>query len=186
MNKVKFGPSAALFPVPTVLVSSQFGAERNLITIAWTGMMNSQPPMVYIGVNPIRHSHSIITESGEYVINIPSVDQAELVDYCGMVSGKALDKFQKTGLTPVPAAYVKAPLVQECPVNIECKVSQVVSLKSHDVFIADVLAVHYNENVLNDQGKPDFSKIHPYAFCGHEYWNIGEKTGIYGFSRKSD
>lgn len=186
MNKVKFGPATALFPIPTVLVSSQFGTERNLITIAWTGIMNSQPPMVYIGVNPIRHSHFLIKESGEYVINIPSVEQAKLVDYCGMVSGKDLDKFQKTSLTPVPAAYVQAPLVAECPVNIECRVSQVVSLKSHDVFIADVLAVHYNEDVLDDRGKPDFSKIRPYAFCGHEYWDIGAKTGSYGFSRKSE
>lgn len=184
MNKIEFGPATSVFPVSTVLVSSQFGEEYNLVTIAWTGFMNSQPPMVYIGVNPMRHSHGLIKEAGEYVINVPTVAMAEAADYCGQVSGKHVDKFKETGLTPVPATYVQVPLVQECPINLECRVSQVVSLKSHDVFIADVLAVHYNEDVLNDQGKPDFSKIHPYSYFGNQYWEVGSRVGSHGFSRK--
>ena len=185
MKKIEFGPATSAFPVATVLVSSQFGAERNLVTIAWTGFMNSQPPMVYIGVNPLRHSHHLIKEAGEFVINVPAVAMAEVVDYCGLVSGRNVDKFLETGLTPVPATYVQAPLIQECPINLECRVTQVVVLKSHDVFIAEVLAVHYNEDVLNDQGKPDLTKIHPYAYFGHEYWEVGPRVGSHGFSRKS-
>ncbi|MHB1654067.1 MAG: flavin reductase family protein [Desulfitobacteriaceae bacterium] len=184
INKVKFNSTPALFPVPTVLVSSQLGEESNIITIAWTGIMNSQPPTVYIGVNPIRYSHRLIKESGEFVINIPSVDQVRITDYCGLVSGKNVNKFRETGLTALPANHVKAPLIAECPVNIECRVKQVVSLESHDVFIAGILAVYYNENVLDEQGRPDFGKIQPYGFCGNEYRAIGEKIGFFGFSRK--
>lgn len=185
MEKVIFKPTTALLPVPTVMVTSSLNDETNIITIAWTGIMNSQPPMVYIGVNPIRHSHHMIKDSGEYVINVPSVEQAEATDYCGIVSGKNVDKFQETGLTPLKASYVKAPLIAECPVNLECRVQQVVSLGSHDVFIAEILAVHYNKNVLKEDGRPDMEKIKPYGFCGNEYRLIGEKIGSFGYSRKN-
>ncbi|CAA7601797.1 Flavin reductase like domain protein [Acididesulfobacillus acetoxydans] len=184
MNKIQMKASTALFPVPTVLVSSRLGSKSNIVTIAWTGVMNSVPPMVYVGINPIRYSHRLIKESGEYVINIPSVEQAEVTDYCGTVSGKDVDKFAETGLTALPATEVQAPLIAECPVNIECGVKQIVSLGSHDVFIAEVLSVHYNEDVLDANGKPDFRKIKPYGFCGNEYWALQEKVGIHGYSKR--
>lgn len=183
IKKIEFKASPALFPVPTVLVSSRLGQETNIVTIAWTGIMNSTPPTVYIGVNPIRHSHRLIKESGEYVINIPSLEQVEVTDYCGTVSGKNVDKFLETGLTALTATQVKAPLIAECPVNIECRVKQVISLGSHDAFIAEVLAVHYNEDVLDENGRPDFGKIRPYGFCGNEYWTIKDKVGFHGYSR---
>jgi len=185
ISKITKGPSTALFPVPTVLVTCQLGeGEPNIITIAWTGVMNNIPPMVYIGVRPERYSHKMIRESGEYVINIPSVDWAEAVDYCGIVSGRDVNKFKEKGFTAVPAAHVKAPLIKECPVNIECKVQQVVSLGSHDIFIAEVLAVHYDENVLDENGIPDLDKIKPYAFCTGQYRAIADKLGTFGYSKK--
>lgn len=186
IRKITRGPSTVLFPVPAVLVTSRLeGSEPNIITIAWTGIMNSEPPVAYIGVRPVgRHSYRLIKESGEYVINIPSADQAKVVDYCGTVSGKDVNKFKETGLTPLPASQVKAPLIAECPVNLECKVRQVIPLGSHDVFIADVLAVHYNENILDEKGRPDLDKIKPYGYCFNEYRMISDKLGSFGYSKK--
>lgn len=185
MSKVIKTPSTALFPVPAVLVTCQTeGGKPNIITIAWTGVINSVPPTVYISVQPVRYSNGILKEAGEYVINIPSVDIARQVDYCGITSGKDVDKFAETGLTPVPASQVKAPLIKECPVNIECKVKQTLNLGSHDVYIAEIVAVHYDENVLDENGRPDYDKIKPYGYCQGEYRTITEKIGTYGYSGK--
>ncbi len=186
MSKVVKKPSTVLFPVPAVLVTSCREGERpNVLTIAWTGILNSEPPLVYIGVRPVgRFSYPIIKDTGEYVINIPSEDQVRAVDYCGITSGQNIDKFAAMGLTPVPASQVKAPLIAECPVNLECRVRQVMALGSHDVFIADVLAVHYNEEVLNDQGQPDLDKIRPYGFFLNEYRGTKATLGRFGFSAK--
>ncbi|HVJ47862.1 flavin reductase family protein [Desulfitobacterium sp.] len=185
MSKKIHKPITGLFPLSAVLVTAQSGDIRpNIITIAWTGVMNSIPPVVYVGVNPLRYSNHLIAEAGEYVINIPSADQVPAVDYCGLVSGRDVDKFEATGFTPVPAEHVQAPLIAECPVNIECKVRQVLHLESHDVFIADVLAVHYNEEVLDEKGRPDYQKIKPYGYCLGEYYGISDKLGSQGFSRK--
>ena len=184
--KISKGPSTVLFPVPTVLVTSRLeGEEPNIITIAWTGTKSSEPPVVYISVRPMgRHSYRLIKESGEYVINIPSSDLTRQVDYCGTVSGKDVNKFKETGLTPLPASQVGAPLIAECPVNIECRVRQVLPLGSHDAFVADVLTVHFNVDVLDERGRPDLKKIKPYGYCLHEYRSIGDKLGSYGYSRK--
>lgn len=186
INKVSKGPAVVLLPVPTVLVTCrQEGKEPNMITIAWTGIMNSEPPVIYISVRPVdRYSYNLIKESGEYVINIPSVEQARVVDYCGTVSGHEVNKFKETGLTPVPASQVKAPLIAECPVNVECRVKQIIPLGSHDAFVADVLAVHYNEDVLNEKGRPEVDKIKPYGFCLGEYRAVADKLGFHGYSKK--
>ena len=186
IKKVATKPAPVLFPVPTILVTSQVeGGEPNMITIAWTGIMNSEPPIVYIGVNPVRYSHALIKESGEYVINIPTASQAKEVDFCGVVSGKRVNKFKETGLTPVAANHVKAPLIAECPVNIECRVRQTLSLGSHDAFIADVLAIHYNEDVLDEKGRPDVGRIQPYGYSLSEYRLLTDKIGFHGYSKKS-
>lgn len=185
MSKVIHKPTTGLFPLPAILVTSQSGENSpNIITIAWTGVMNSVPPVVYIGVNPLRYSHQLISESGEYVINIPTAEQVAAVDYCGLTSGRAEDKFNATGFTPVPATHVKAPLIAECPVNMECKVRQVLHLESHDVFMADVLAVHFNEEILDEKGRPDYQKIKPYGYCLGEYHGLGDIIGAQGLSRK--
>lgn len=185
MNKVLSKPANALFPVPTVLVTSRLGdGEPNIITIAWSGVMNNNPPMVYVSIQPSRHSHRLIKESGEYVINIPSADLARIVDYCGVTSGRDVNKFKETGLTPLAASQVKAPLIKECPVNLECKVREVLSLGSHDVFIGEVVAVHFDKDVLDERGTPDFEKIKPYAFCMGEYRTVEGRLGRFGFSKK--
>jgi len=171
--------------VPTVLVTVQTADENpNIITIAWTGILCSNPPTVYIGVQPIRYSHAMLKESMEYVINIPSDHLAKITDYCGIVSGKVINKFEKTGLTPIPASFVKAPLIKECAVNLECKVKNILNLGSHDVFIAEVVAVHYDEEVLNENGIPVIEKIKPYSFCLGEYHSMGDQLGSMGFSGK--
>lgn len=186
-KKVMKGPATVLFPLPVVLVTAALdNGKPNIITIAWTGVMNSEPPVVYISVRPQgRHSYKLIKESGEYVINFPTATQTRLVDYCGTVSGKDVDKFAQTGFTPVPAAYVKAPLIAECPVNLECRVKQVLPLGSHDVFIADVLAVHYNEDILNEKGRPDLDRIKPYGYCLSEYRQMTDRLGAHGYAKKS-
>jgi flavin reductase (DIM6/NTAB) family NADH-FMN oxidoreductase RutF len=186
IGKVIKGPSTALFPVPTVLVTSCLeGGDPDIITIAWTGTMSSEPPVVYISVRPVgRHSYRLIKDSGEYVINIPTAAQVKVVDYCGMVSGRDVNKFKETGLHPVPALHVKAPLIAECPVNIECRVKHVIPLGSHDVFAGEVLAVHYNQEILDAKGRPDFEKLEPYGYCSGEYRLISEKIGHYGYSKK--
>lgn len=185
MPKIKRGPGADLMPVPTVLVTCRRKDEiPNIITIAWTGIMCNKPTMVYIGVQPIRYSHPIIKETGEFVINIPPARMVKTVDYCGVVSGRDVDKFKETGLTPVPGEYVGAPLIKECPVNLECQVKDVLSLGTHDVFIAEVLAVHYNEDVLKENGRPDLDKIKTFSYCQGEYRAIAEEIGHYGYSKK--
>lgn len=176
----------ALLPVPVVLVSTAAeGYRPNMITIAWTGIVNSDPPMVYVSVRPSRHSYEMIRKSGEFVINIPSAEQAEVVDFCGIVSGRDTDKFTETGLTPVSGARVRAPLIKEFPVNLECRVVERVALPTHDVFIGEVVAVQVNEEVLNEKGQPDMEKIKPYAFCLQQYRVVREKIGGYGYSKKA-
>lgn len=186
INKITKGPSTVLFPVPAVLVTSCLGGvDPDIITIAWTGIMNSEPPVIYISVRPVgRHSYRLIKESGEFVINIASAAQVGVVDYCGNVSGREVNKFRETGLTPVPASHVQAPLIAECPVNVECRVRQIIPLGSHDVFLGDVLAVHYNQDILDEKGRPDFEMIEPYGYCSGEYRLITKKIGHHGYSKK--
>ncbi len=185
INKIVQKPNTVLFPLPTVLVTAKTAdSAPNIVTIAWTGIMNSEPPILYIGVNPARYSHKLIKNSGEFVINIPSVDQVKQVDYCGLVSGEKVDKFEGTGFTTTTAAFVKPPLISECPVNLECKVRQILSLGSHDAFIAEILAVHYNEDVLDQKGRPDLNLIRPYSYSLREYRLVADKIGAFGFSQK--
>lgn len=183
MSKVTKPPSTSLLPVPAVLVTTRDSSGRpNMLTIAWTGIMASTPPMVSISLQPTRHSVTALKETGEYVINIPSANLVRKVDYCGIVSGKDVDKFAATGLTEAPAAYVKAPLIKECPMNLECRVKHILNLGSHEAYIAEVLAVHYNEEVLDEKGNPDVEKLAPYAFSLREYRALGERIGSFGFS----
>ncbi|NLV17652.1 MAG: flavin reductase family protein [Syntrophomonadaceae bacterium] len=183
--KVEKKPATILYPVPAVMVTCQDEAGNfNIITIAWTGTVCSVPPMVSISVRPDRYSHKLISKSGHFVINIPTTDQVEAVDYCGMVSGREVDKFKKTGLTPIPASLVNAPLIKECPVNVECEVKQIIKLASHDLFLAEIVANHIDEEVLNDKGRLDMSRAKPLGYGTHKYWALAEELGVYGFSRE--
>jgi len=185
MPKRILKPSAALFPVPVVLVTCQ-GKEGkpNIITIAWAGVVCSEPPMISISVRPGRHSHGLIKESGEFVVNIPSAAMLRTTDFCGTVSGRKVDKFKEARLTPLPANKVRAPLIKECPVNLECQVHHSMLLGTHEIFIGEVVALHADGEVLEGNAI-DMGKVNPLAYGApeHDYWSIKEKVGTYGFSK---
>lgn len=176
-------PTTTLFPVPAVLVSVKYAKKNNIIAIAWTGTVCSKPAMLSISVRPSRFSHHLIKESGNFVVNIPTSELVKKVDLCGMTSGKDIDKFEKHGFTPVPATKVQSPLIDECPVNIECVTKQFIELGAHDLFIAEIVAIHVSEDILSD-GKIDFDKIETFAYMNGEYRAISKKIGSYGFSIK--
>ncbi|MFZ5648815.1 MAG: flavin reductase family protein [Bacillota bacterium] len=181
MKKIK-SPSTALTPVPAVLVTvADGGGKDNIITIAWVGTVNSEPPMISISVRPSRYSHRLLEETGEFVVNLPTVDMVRELDLCGMVSGKDEDKFSLCGFQREPASKVKAPLIDRCPVNIECVVRNKLSLGSHDMFVGEVVAVHVDEAVL-DGSKIDLDKMRPVAFNHGEYRELGNMLYMMGFS----
>jgi len=184
MAKVTKKPTTALYPVPAVMVSCGVGNQANIITLAWVGTLCSEPPLIGIGVRPGRHSHRLIKEAGEFVINLPSAEQVRWLDHCGIVSGRNENKWATCGFSPAPASEVQVPLIAECPVNIECRVQQTLSLGSHDLFIAEVVAVQMDEAVLDERGRLDFDKATPFAFLGGEYRRIGELLGTIGYSKK--
>ncbi|MEJ2209029.1 MAG: flavin reductase family protein [Anaerolineae bacterium] len=177
--KVQKPGSTALYPVPAVMVSC--GVERpNIITLAWVGTLCSDPPSVGIGVRPERYSHHLIAEVGEFVVNLPSAAQVDAADYCGHVSGRDVDKWAARGLTPAPAGKVRVPLIAECPVALECRVTQQITLGTHDLFVGQVLAVQVDESVLDEQGRLDYDKAQPFAYMGGYYWQVGELLGRFG------
>jgi len=186
MNKKEIEPTVLFFPNPVVLVTSQ-GVESkpNIITIAWTGVVNSRPPMIGISIQPIRHSHGLIRQSGEFGVNIPNRDLLRAIDYCGFVSGKNTDKFAATGLTPVLARKIRAPLIKECPVNLECVLRHFITLGMHDLFIGEIVSIYVDEQVLDDKGKLDSSLLNPVVYFSQptDYWSKGERVGIRGFTK---
>lgn len=156
--------------------------ERNIITIAWCGTICSDPPMVSVSIRPSRRSHGLITESREFVINIPPRKYLKETDLCGNRSGKDTDKFKLCSFTPERAAHVSAPMIKECPVSIECKVKDVLRLGAHDMFIGEILAVHVDNRVIGENGDIDYSKAAPFVYNQGEYWGLDKKIGFYGFS----
>ena len=177
-------PFVALRPVPVVLVSCGHGEQANIITIAWAGILCSNPPQVGIGVRPSRHSHGLIQETGEFVVNVPSEGLIDEVEYCGFVSGREVDKFATRRLTPAPGSAVQTPIVAECPINIECQVSHTLPLGSHDLFVGQVVAVQFSQEVLDERGRVDNGKLKPILFTGDEYWGLGSFLGRFGFSNR--
>jgi flavin reductase (DIM6/NTAB) family NADH-FMN oxidoreductase RutF len=185
MAKKRLGPGTALYPVPVVMVTCVDKSGRaNIVTVTWTGTVCSEPPMIGISVRPGRFSHPMIKDTGEFVANIPSADQLHALDYVGTISGRNCpDKFEAAGLTPLPAALVKAPLIKECPVNMECKVRQVLSLGTHDLFLGEVVAVHADEGVLREDDRLDPEKARAIAYVSGEYWSMGQRLGEHGLSK---
>lgn len=185
MNKREFRPGNMLYPVPAVLVScADRNGNSNLITIAWTGTICSDPPMVYISVRKERHSYNMIKESGEFVINLTTDKTIFATDLCGVKSGAKVDKWQLSGLTKAPALKVKAPLVAESPLNIECKVRDVIELGSHDMFIAEVVCVDAAEEFFDENDRFDLNAAGLVAYSHGEYFALGEKLGKFGYSVK--
>lgn len=182
MSKINLPPNEALYPVPVVLVSSGDKDKANIITIAWCGVVCSKPPLLSISIRPSRHSHKIISESRDFVVNVPREELLERTDFCGMVSGNTVDKFKTCNFTKTPSSKVSSPIIEECPVNIECKVVKSLKLGAHDMFIGEVVAVHADEDVLDKSGNIDYKKAKPFVYNRGEYWNLGTKIGRYGFS----
>ena len=174
-----------LYPVPAVMISCQRAGEKpNIITVAWCGTICSDPVMVSISVRKERYSHAIISETREFVINLTTKELAFATDYCGVKSGKDHDKFQEMKLTAGKAQKVSCPIIAESPVNIECKVTEIKELGSHDLFIAEVVAVDVSEEFLDENGKFDLNGTGLMAYSHGEYFTLGEKIGKFGFSVK--
>ncbi|HUV37805.1 MAG TPA: flavin reductase family protein [Patescibacteria group bacterium] len=183
-EKVSFDKTFMLAPVPVVLVAcTHEELGRNLLTIAWCGVDCSDPPTIHVSVRPSRHSYRMIRESECFTVNIPTKNLLREVDLCGTVSGKFGDKFERSGLTPMPGTEVAAPIVAECPINLECRVREVIELGLHHMFIGEIVAKHADPDVLKD-GDLDFHRIPLISYVHGEYWSLGERIGMYGFSRE--
>ncbi len=178
--KIERRPSTMLLPTPAVLVSVAGGAHGNFLTIAWTGVACSSPPMLTVAVRPSRYSHELLDAERSFVVNIPDAGQLEQVDVAGVTSGRDHDKFAELGLTALPASKVSAPLIAECPINVECVVRHQLALGAHDLYVGEVVAVHYDEELLDSRGRLRLKQLHPIAYVEGEYWSLGERLGTYG------
>lgn len=184
MAKVTWKPGTLMAPVPPALISCAHGGKDNLITIAWTGIINSEPAKTYISVRPSRYSYDLIKNSGEFVINMPSSHIVRSIDFCGVKSGKDVDKFSACRLTREKASVVSCPMVAESPVSIECKVTEIVPLGTHDMFIADIVAVNIDERYIDEKGKFHPEKCAFAAYAHGQYFALGKKIGSFGYSVK--
>jgi len=184
MPKTSWKPGTMVYPVPAVMVTCGNKPENyNIITIAWTGTINSDPPMAYISVRKSRHSHQLIKDSGEFVINLTTQELAKATDWCGVKSGIKVNKFKEMKLTPIKATKVSAPMIDESPINIECKVFEIKELGTHDMFLAEVVAVNADEKYLDPKtGAFDLSKANPIAYSHGQYYNLGKRIGKFGWS----
>ena len=185
-DKVSWKPGTMIYPLPAVMVSCGSSREEyNIITIAWTGTVCTDPPMCYISVRPSRHSYGIIKRTGEFVINLTTADLARHTDWCGVKSGRDTDKFKETGLTPVAGDIVKAPLIKESPVNIECVVTEIKELGVHHMFLAEVVAIHATGSYLDKKtGLFNFNDSRPICYSHGKYYETGAFIGKFGFSVK--
>lgn len=185
MAKQQWKAGNMVYPLPAVMVSVTDGnGNDNIITVAWVGTVCTNPAMVSISVRPERHSYDMIRTTGEFVINLTTEKLAYATDYCGVRSGKDIDKFKEMKLTKEQASFVKAPMIGESPVNIECKVKSVEELGSHHMFLAEVLAVHADEAYMDETGKFDLNSANPLIYSHGEYYSIGNKLGKFGYSVK--
>jgi flavin reductase (DIM6/NTAB) family NADH-FMN oxidoreductase RutF len=184
MNKVDFKGSVILNPVPVVLITSKNSeGKANVFTVGWTGTINTKPPMLYISIRPERLSYEYIKESMEFVVNLPSSDMVKKVDYCGVRTGKKNDKIAEMDFTLKESLNISTPYIEECPVNIECKVKNIVPLGTHDMFIAEVVGSHVNEDLIDEKGKIRFDKANMMAYCHGEYFPLAKNPiGSFGFS----
>ena len=184
MGKIDFKPGTMIYPLPAVMVSCGSTPEEfNIITIAWTGTINSDPPMCSISVRPGRHSYEIIKRNMEFVINLTTEDLARETDWCGCRSGRKYDKWKEMRLTPGESKIIKAPIIVECPVSIECKVKNIIHLGTHDLFIAEVVNIQADDKYMNqDTGKFNLAGANPLVYNHGNYFRLGKKIGKFGFS----
>lgn len=183
MSKETWKPGNMLYPLPVVMVSmaDKYG-KNNIITIAWAGTVCTNPPMVTISVRPERYSYPILKETGEFVINLTTKDLVYATDYCGVKSGRDVDKFKEMDLTPIAASIVRAPMIEESPVNLECQVKDVQELGSHAMFLAEVVAVHADKRYMDEEHKFHLEKAEPIVYSHGAYLLCGEQLGTFGYS----
>ncbi len=186
MGKIKWKPGNMIYPLPAVMISCGITKdEYNIITISWTGTINTEPAMCYISVRKERHSYNIIKKNKEFIINLTTAELTYAADWCGVKSGKNYNKFKEMGLTPEKASILKTPMIKESPVNIECKVEKIIELGSHDMFIAKILAVNVDEKYLDkNTGVFDLRQTEPVSYIHGNYYKPGNKIGRFGFSVK--
>ena len=183
MAKISFKPGNMLYPLPAVMVSvADREGRTNIITVAWAGTICTNPPMVSISVRPSRYSHHMILETGGFVINLTTRALVRATDYCGVRSGRDVDKWKEAGLTPMRSDAVDAPCIAECPVNIECRAVRTEQLGSHDMFIAEVAAVHVDDRYMDGKGRFHLEDARPIVYSHGEYYDLGEKLGRFGYS----
>lgn len=183
MSKQMWKPGTMLYPVPAVMVScSDREGANNIITVAWTGIICSEPPMLYVSIRPERFSHNMIKSTGSFVVNLPTRKLAFALDFCGVKSGKTVDKFRELKLTPEKSNLVAPPGIAECPVSIECHVKEILSLGSHDMFIAEIACVDVDEKYVDQTGKLHLNKAELICYSHGEYRALADSLGHFGFS----
>ena len=182
MSKVTWKSGTFIYPLPAVMVSCGTMEESNIITVAWTGIINTDPAMCYISVRPTRHSYEMIKKTGEFVINLTTKDLAYATDWCGVKTGAKVDKFKEMKLTKEKANFVNCPMLKESPVSVECKVKEIRELGSHHMFVAEILGINADEKYINENGAFDISKCDLIAYSNGNYYSLGKKIGRFGFS----
>lgn len=182
MSKIMWKPGTFLYPIPAVMVSCGTMEKSNIITVAWTGIINTDPAMCYISVRPTRHSYEMIKKTGEFVINLTTKDLAYATDWCGVKTGAKVDKFKEMKLTKEKANFVNCPMIKESPVSVECKVKEIRELGSHHMFVAEILGINADEKYINENGAFDISKCDLIAYSNGNYYSLGKKIGRFGFS----
>lgn len=184
MAKITWKPGTFVYPIPAVMVSCGTMEKSNIITVAWTGIINTNPAMVYISVRPTRYSYNLIKDQKEFVINLTTKSLTRATDWCGVKSGAKVDKFKEMKLHKEKASIVKCPMIQESPVSIECKVKEIKELGSHTMFIAEVVAINVDEKYIDNKGTFDITKCDLMAYANGNYLAMGKKLGKFGFSVK--
>jgi flavin reductase (DIM6/NTAB) family NADH-FMN oxidoreductase RutF len=184
MAKIKWKGGALLCPVPPALVTCSDGERDNVLTVAWTGIVNTVPPKTYISVRPSRHSYKIIKESGVFAINLTTRSLVRSADYCGVYTGAKVDKFAKCSLTRERASEIDCPIIAQSPLSLECRVTDIIPLGSHDMFLADIVAVDVDESLVDDKGKLHLERAQLAAYAHGDYFALGEKIGSFGYSVK--
>ena len=182
MGKIKWRGGALTAPAPPVMVSCGTMEKSNIITVAWTGIINTVPPKTYISVRPSRYSYDLIKESGEFVVNLTTAELIKKADFCGIYTGAKVDKFAKCGFDKEEASEVSCPVIAQSPLSLECKVTDIIELGSHHMFLADIVAVDVDEDLVDAKGKLHLDRAHLAAFAHGEYFELGRKIGYFGFS----
>ena len=182
MSRKVWKAGTFIYPLPAVMVSCGTMEKSNIMTVAWTGILNTNPAMCYISVRPERYSYNLIKNQGEFVINLTNEKLAKATDWCGVKTGSKVDKFKEMHLTKEKANFVRCPIIKESPVAIECKVKEVKELGSHHMFIAEVLSIDADEQYIDEKGAFDISKCNLIAYSNGHYYSLGKKIGRFGFS----